>query len=153
MSNDGIKISVNIEHDHAEISARRFSASSVVVNDTIQLEYMWMTLINGDTLTFADGSRYVFYNIYNHRDIDEITLDGAIVRYVRRNMLDEENKPFGVEAKVNPASAIILYCASNSSSVHASVLKTLPNSSVYVLYSGIPTHIPTVNFSFPAVSR
>ena len=60
MSNDGIKISVNIEHDHAEISARRFSASSVVVNDTIQLEYMWMTLINGDTLTFADGSRYVF---------------------------------------------------------------------------------------------
>ena len=54
-----------------------------------------MTLINGDTLTFADGSRYVFYNIYNHRDIDEITLDGAIVRYVRRNMLDEENKPFG----------------------------------------------------------
>ena len=95
MSNDGIKISVNIEHDHAEISARRFSASSVVVNDTIQLEYLWMTLINGDTLTFADGSRYVFYNIYNHRDIDEITLDGAIVRYVRRNMLDEENKPFG----------------------------------------------------------
>lgn len=86
---------MNIEHDHAEISARRFSASSVVVNDTIQLEYMWMTLINGDTLTFADGSRYIFYNIYNHRDIDEITLDGAIVRYVRRNMLDEENKPFG----------------------------------------------------------
>ena len=49
-----------------------------------------------DTLTFADGSRYTFYNIYNQRDIDEIPVDEqSMVRYVRQNMLDENNRVHG----------------------------------------------------------
>lgn len=89
-------MSVNIEYDQAEFSTRRFSAASVYVNDNIRLEYNWMPLFNGDTLTFADGSRYTFYNIYNHRDIDEITVDdSSIIRYVRRNTMDDTEKIVG----------------------------------------------------------
>ena len=96
VSNDGIKVSVSIEFDQAEISARRYSSSPVMVNEAIRLEYTWLTLVNGDTLTFADGSRYTFYNIYNQRDIDEIPVDEqSMVRYVRQNMLDENNRVHG----------------------------------------------------------
>lgn len=96
VSNDGIKVSVSIEFDQAEISARRYSSSPVIVNEAIRLEYTWLTLVNGDTLTFADGSRYTFYNIYNQRDIDEIPVDEqSMVRYVRQNMLDENNRVHG----------------------------------------------------------
>lgn len=96
ISSDGIKVSVNIEFDRAEISARRFSSSPVIVNETNRLEYSWMTLLNGDTLTFADGTRYTFYNIYNQRDIDEIMLDDqSMIRYVRQNVLDDNNKVVG----------------------------------------------------------
>lgn len=85
-----------MEYDRAEISARRFSASPVYVNDLVRLECAWTPLLNGDTLTFADGSRYTFYNIYNQRDLDEIIVDeNSIVRYVRKNMLDENEKPRG----------------------------------------------------------
>ena len=87
---------MKVEYDRAEISARRFSASSVYVNDVERLECNWTPLFNGDTLTFADGSRYTFYNIYNQRDLDEIIVDeNSIVRYVRKNMLDENEKPLG----------------------------------------------------------
>ena len=52
--------------------------------------------MNGDTLTFADGSRYIFYNLYNQRDMDEIHIDeGRMVHYVRQNVLDEERAPQG----------------------------------------------------------
>ena len=66
------------------------------MNDIERLECAWTPLLNGDTLTFADGSRYTFYNIYNQRDLDEIIVDeNSIVRYVRKNMLDEDEKPQG----------------------------------------------------------
>ena len=93
MSIDGIKITVNIEFDQAEIAARRYSSSQVLVNDSIRLEYVWLTLMNGDTLTFSDGSRYTFYNLYNVHEIDEIPVGAdAYIRYCRRNMIDEDNK-------------------------------------------------------------
>ena len=93
MSIDGIKITVNIEFDQAEIAARRYSSSQVLVNDSIRLEYVWLTLMNGDTLTFSDGSRYTFYNLYNVHEIDEIPVGSdAYIRYCRRNMIDEDNK-------------------------------------------------------------
>ena len=66
------------------------------MNDIERLECAWTPLLNGDTLTFADGSRYTFYNIYNQRDLDEIIVDeNSIVRYVRKNMLDEDERPQG----------------------------------------------------------
>ena len=93
MSFDGIKVTVNIEFDQAEVAARRYSSSPVLVNDSIRLEYQWMTLMNGDTLTFSDGSRYTFYNLYNVHEIDEIPVGSdAYIRYCRRNMIDEDNK-------------------------------------------------------------
>ena len=93
ISNDGIRINVSIEYDRAEISARRFSGADVFINDTIRLEYTWTPLYNGDTLTFADGSKYTFFNIYNHRELDEITANSnSIIRYVRRNAVDDYGK-------------------------------------------------------------
>lgn len=89
-------MSVSIEFDQAEISTRRYSASPVFVNESIRLEYTWLPLVNGDTLTFADGSRYTFYNIYNQRDIDEIPVDDqSMIRFVRQNMVDENNRVSG----------------------------------------------------------
>ena len=87
---------MNLDFDQAEISIRRYSSSQVLVNDSIRLEYMWLTLMNGDTITFGDGSRYTFYNIYNVHEIDEILIGSdSYLRYVRRNMLDEDNKLSG----------------------------------------------------------
>ena len=53
-------------------------------------------MISSCALTFADGSRYIFYNLYNQRDMDEIHIDeGRMVHYVRQNVLDEERAPQG----------------------------------------------------------
>ena len=66
------------------------------MNDIERLECAWTPLLNGDTLTFADGSRYTFYNIYNQRDLDEIIVDeNSIVLYLRKNLLDEDERPQG----------------------------------------------------------
>lgn len=84
---------MNIEFEHATFSTRRFSSSTVYVNESIRLEYSWFTLNSGDTLTFADGSRYTFYNIYNHRNIDEIPVgNDSLLTYARHNRLDETTK-------------------------------------------------------------
>ena len=86
ISSDGIRIQVSISYDQAEFTACRNSASIVLLNDTIHLEYNPVNLVNGDTLTFADGSRFTFYNLYNHRDLDEITVDeNSLIRFVRKN--------------------------------------------------------------------
>lgn len=96
ISSDGIRIQVSISYDQAEFTACRNSASIVLLNDTIHLEYNPVNLVNGDTLTFADGSRFTFYNLYNHRDLDEITVDeNSLIRFVRKNTLDESEKIYG----------------------------------------------------------
>ena len=85
-----------INFDRAEITARRASSAPVLINDSVNMEYRWTTLLNGDTLTFADGSRYTFYNLYNQRNIDEIVMDeGHLVHYIRRNVMEDEIPPQG----------------------------------------------------------
>lgn len=96
ISSDGIRVQVSISYDQAEFTVCRISASSVILNDNTHLEYSPVSLVNGDTLTFADGNRFIFYNIYNHRDLDEITLDSSsLIRFVRKNTLDESEKIYG----------------------------------------------------------
>lgn len=85
-----------INFDRAEITARRASSAPVLINDSVNMEYRWTTLLNGDTLTFADGSRYTFYNLYNQRNIDEIVMDeDHLVHYIRRNVMEDELPPQG----------------------------------------------------------
>lgn len=93
ISNNGIKITVNVKYDRAEFSVCRCSSSPVFVNDDIRLEFNSLKLYDGDSLTFADGSRYTFYNIFNKRDLDEMVADeNCLIRYVRGSNFDETEK-------------------------------------------------------------
>lgn len=63
------------------------------MNDDIRLEFNSLKLYDGDSLTFADGSRYTFYNIFNKRDLDEVVADeNCLIRYVRGSNFDETEK-------------------------------------------------------------
>lgn len=93
ISNNGIKITVSVKYERAEFSVCRCSSSPVFVNDDIRLDFNSLKLYDGDSLTFADGSRYTFYNIFNKRELDEVVADeNCLIRYVRNSNFDETEK-------------------------------------------------------------